>query len=105
MRPYPRDLRCSITGEVEKMTTKLLYLPPVVLLFAACQPQGTVDYMVSENFAAASKLSQDQQVLVTLVPARDSDEARKDTMFYCEGLRDWQDATPGPTSPHRCVVR
>ena len=85
--------------------TKLLYLPPLMLLVAACQPQGTVDYMVSKDFAAASKLSPDQQVLVTFVPARASDEARRDALFYCEGLRDWQDANPGPTSPHRCVVR
>lgn len=72
---------------------------------ASSSTTGAVDYKMSAAFAEVNNLSEEQQNLVTFVPARDSEEARTDAMFYCNGLRQWQDETPGPTSPHRCVRR
>jgi hypothetical protein len=94
------------------MMFRCLLLAAFVMLTSGCQPtgavdhnqpSGTVDYKLSADFGAANHLSEEQQTLVILVPARDTEDARKDSMYYCDGLRQWQDQTPGPTSPHRCV--
>ena len=87
---------------------RLKYLVPLLVPIAACAPTsatqpGAVYYELSAQFAASAHLSEADQVLVVLVPARDTDEARQDAMYYCNGLREWQDATPSPASPHRCV--
>jgi hypothetical protein len=96
------------------MMLRCLLLVAFVALSSGCQPtgavgntqpSGTVDYKMSAEFGAANHLSSEQQILVVFVPARDTDEARQDAMYYCDGLRQWQDQTPGPSSPHRCVLR
>lgn len=89
----------------------LKYLLLVFLPLSACaptsseEPRGSVKYEISAQFAAAAHLSDEAQVLVVFIPARDTNEARQDAMYYCNGLKQWQDATPSPASPHRCVLR
>lgn len=89
----------------------LKYLLPVFLPLSACAPtsaeapHGAVNYEISAELAAVAHLSDEAQVVVVFVPARDTDEARQDAMYYCNGLKQWQDATPSPASPHRCVPK